>query len=317
MDKPFFLHQHFNDFDDFSDNVRNWNLDFRQIESGCFSSELLMFGNNSSMLTHAKIGRKVTQEGSTPPGMITFGIMSDPTINMHWRNINIYGDMMFVFPESGELSAISNGDFDFFIISLDEDKLNKTCNSLQLPDVRTLINNNEVFHCHPQKLTEIRSWFFSIKHELTSITASIIYTGYLDYIEQELTDTLIRILLENKQPVAMKPFRKRDLALLSANNYISETGMETITVPELCAATDVSKRTLEYAFRERYGLTPKSYLMIYRMNNARKQLRKANSKYNRVTEIARQHGFWHMGKFSADYKRLFGELPSETLKHYH
>ena len=33
-----------------------------------------------------------------------------------------------------------------------------------------------------------------------------------------------------------------------------------------------------------------------------------------VSEIARQHGFWHMGQFSADYKKIFTELPSKTLK---
>jgi AraC family ethanolamine operon transcriptional activator len=33
-----------------------------------------------------------------------------------------------------------------------------------------------------------------------------------------------------------------------------------------------------------------------------------------VTEIASQHGFWHVSKFSADYKYQFAELPFQTLK---
>jgi len=32
-----------------------------------------------------------------------------------------------------------------------------------------------------------------------------------------------------------------------------------------------------------------------------------------ITQISSQWGFWHMGQFGADYKRQFGELPSETL----
>ena len=32
-----------------------------------------------------------------------------------------------------------------------------------------------------------------------------------------------------------------------------------------------------------------------------------------VADIANGWGFWHMGQFAADYRRQFGELPSETL----
>ncbi|MNY80087.1 transcriptional regulator EutR [compost metagenome] len=35
-----------------------------------------------------------------------------------------------------------------------------------------------------------------------------------------------------------------------------------------------------------------------------------------VSEVAAKWGFWHMGMFSAYYKELFGERPSETLKTY-
>jgi AraC family ethanolamine operon transcriptional activator len=33
-----------------------------------------------------------------------------------------------------------------------------------------------------------------------------------------------------------------------------------------------------------------------------------------VLEIAQRWGFWHTGEFAAAYRRLFGELPSKTLK---
>ncbi len=315
MDQPFLLHQHFSDFDDYCASVRNWDLDYRQIESGQFSSELLMVGSNTALLTRAILGRKMIQNGATPQGMITIGIMANPGININWRKIDIYGDVLFVFPENGELDSVSYDDFDVFAISLTEEKLNQSCISLELPDIRTLINNDEAFLCNSPKLAESRVWLLSIYNELVSMADRSLSMGYMNHIEQELADRLISIFAERHQPVRQKLLRKRDIALLSAKDCIAESDMGILTVPELCGVAGVSERTLEYAFREHYGLTPKKFLLLHRLNNARRQLRMADPKTSQVTEIARQHGFWHMGAFGADYKKLFAELPSETLKY--
>ena len=35
--------------------------------------------------------------------------------------------------------------------------------------------------------------------------------------------------------------------------------------------------------------------------------------YDSIIELAGVNGFWHMGQFAADYRRIYGQLPSETL----
>ena len=314
MDTPFFIHQKFNDFDELCCNMRNWNLDYRQLEAGHFSSELLMFGDNTTIIGREKLGRRLHQAGASPLGLITFGVLVNPKTHIRWRGYDVSGDMLCIFPQGGELNSITHDDFDVFPISISEVSFNETCELLELPDITTLINNSEVFRCNPKKISELRSWLLSVYHNLITDTAAFRNTRYLKQIEQGLVDRLVSILAEPHQPVSMKPLRKRDKALLAAENHIAKSGSDQITIAELCSVANVSERTLEYAFREQYDLTPKSYTLIHRMNNARKQLRKSNPGKDTISEIARLHGFWHMGQFSADYKKIFAELPSETLK---
>jgi AraC family ethanolamine operon transcriptional activator len=46
-------------------------------------------------------------------------------------------------------------------------------------------------------------------------------------------------------------------------------------------------------------------------------LRRDDSQLATVSDVAVRYGFWHMSKFAADYRWLFGELPSQTLAKRH
>ncbi|MCP4405581.1 MAG: helix-turn-helix domain-containing protein [bacterium] len=78
----------------------------------------------------------------------------------------------------------------------------------------------------------------------------------------------------------------------------------------------MSKRTLQYAFLEHFGVSPKRYLQIYRLNRVRSILKKRDPNSVAVADVANRWGFWHMGQFAKDYRKLFGELPSSTLKSF-
>ena len=137
---------------------------------------------------------------------------------------------------------------------------------------------------------------------------------WLQQLEEELATRLITTLAENGVPERKPATRKRDMALRTAVDFIVESDSPVTSVRELCSIANVSERTLEYAFRERFGQSPKKFLLIHRLNNVRRMLRHADPDADRIYEIAGHHEFFHMGQFTSDYKRLFRELPSETLR---
>jgi len=105
----------------------------------------------------------------------------------------------------------------------------------------------------------------------------------------------------------------RGRALRRALAYVREHPREPLRVNDLCRATGASERTLRRAFVENLGVPPKAYLLARRLNGIRRELRHSTRRDSRVNEAAHKWAFWHMGQLAADYRRWFGEYPSETL----
>lgn len=61
------------------------------------------------------------------------------------------------------------------------------------------------------------------------------------------------------------------------------------------------------------GMTPKAYLKGQRLYFSHRALWHADPLENTVSDIANRLGFWHMGQFAQDYRKIFGAKPSETL----
>lgn len=88
---------------------------------------------------------------------------------------------------------------------------------------------------------------------------------------------------------------------------------EPIQLETLAAVAGVRPRTLEAHFKLYLGTTPLGWVRRMRLARARQQLLSAEANAS-VTTIAAANGFNQLGRFSAQYRDQFGELPSDTLK---
>jgi AraC-like DNA-binding protein len=107
------------------------------------------------------------------------------------------------------------------------------------------------------------------------------------------------------------PIAPRDVK--RAIDFIEANLDAPITLADIVQAAHVPGRTLFKHFEDFRGISPMSYLRNARFERVRQALRRADPS-ERVTDIALQWGFGHMGRFAVQYRKRFGESPSETLR---
>ena len=96
--------------------------------------------------------------------------------------------------------------------------------------------------------------------------------------------------------------------------YVESRFGQRVTVSEVAGELDVTPRALHYAVRSTLGLSPLDLILTLRLNDVRNQLWDARRSGLSVTAAALAQDFGHLGRFSQQYRTLFGELPSETLQ---
>jgi len=88
---------------------------------------------------------------------------------------------------------------------------------------------------------------------------------------------------------------------------------EPVQLDLLAQAADVRPRTLETHFRTFLGTTPLGWVRRMRLARARQEFIR-RGRNSTVTTVALSSGFNQLGRFAAEYRKAFGELPSATIQ---
>ncbi len=108
--------------------------------------------------------------------------------------------------------------------------------------------------------------------------------------------------------------RRSDLAIVRRAVEIANDIETPVTLSDLCRAAGVGHTRLSESFASIHGVSPIQYIKRMRLEKAKDRLLDPYNPPNSIKDVSLQFGFMNGGRFSGDYRSLFGEAPHETLK---
>jgi len=244
-------------------------------------------------------------------GILSFGLL-DPDNPPTWAYDQLIpNDAITVFPREEYLKAASPAGFRGSGMHFSESFMAHLAEQVYQQPLNSLVPAAGIYVPNSAKLgllrTELRKW-----QQLEAYSTEA-RPGIISRREESLVLAVIDALADERS-LAKDSFKKSERAVALALEVIHNSELENISAAALCKHAGCSQRTLEVSFLKRFDVTPKKYIKCLRLAQVHRGLRNFDAQdCDSIIELAGIHGFWHMGQLAADYRRIYGELPSNTL----
>ena len=304
--------QFFNDLHELESGDFKWHLPFIKVSTGNFHGSLNMVDLDVVQIVEGRFSGTLLQNGLTPEGYATFAIPAIDSRSFWWHYRKVDNGNLLVFPENRELKCISYDDFHVYTLSIRDDFLDVLIEKFGYPGLRNKLRGEE-------KVIPIgRRYVYILNSLLQAISLSVqlgperpLTKKLENQVLYEITGAVLQLLHQSEAATNISIQRDRDRTVLRAFEYILASDLSTLSIAEISEKIGIKKRSLEYAFKEYVNVGPKAFIKALILNGFRQGLKEERSS---VSEVALRHGITHMGQLSRDYKLLFGELPSDTLR---
>lgn len=166
------------------------------------------------------------------------------------------------------------------------------------------VDNEEVICAHVQpRLSSVARNNRQEGYQTAALLDQLIRHKQMPNLEETIPPIGV-VARESTETVAFQ-----DPRLCDAIDYLNENLAAPLGVQELATHVGVSRRWMEYAFREALGQSPYQYIRRRRLKLAQRLLEKDSRV--KIYEIARQTGFSSAKQFSMAFSQEFGSSPRE------
>lgn len=286
-----------------------------QLEPGAFEVRYGVLDAPPLTLSVRMFNLKMSGQVTLPPRSPMVYLATDTRTEARVHGISF--DSSTIATTSSVIDVVTGGAAAFYSVTIDEQSL--IAQFPNAPDATALLENISGVKLaqDPNKAQRVRAFFdrvFSMHLEAAG-------TGRrTEPLGERVCGALVPLLAETVEITddyaveSSKCLSRRVAAVRSCEAYIRDHLDTRVTMLDLCQLTGMRSRSLINAFGAITGLAPSEYVKRLRLTGAHKALLLAEKTRTRITDIATDWGFWHLGHFNNDYRAMFGETPSQTLR---
>lgn len=296
------------DVDDHAANLTNWNQLYDQLTPGCFEGRLNEFWLGRLQIFEEFTSQAIRQSCQTWANSWWFGI---PVTGQAPGKIGpqpIESDMIAVRPGGVEFELLTPPGFRIFGIVVDHDALVNYIHEAEQRQPPASFLREQVLRLTPQHRRGLEQ---KLRQVFAINPSCLTYRQARRMLCEDILGSIATFVARHVSCDEPSPVHRGHYWFVRrAREYLLAHQDEPLSILDLCRTLRVSRRTLQYAFQDVLGVSPGVYLRTVRLNGVRRELRRSRVA---VQDAAARWGFWHLSQFACDYRRLFGERPSETL----
>lgn len=303
----------FHDVAPFATIFPDWPLYVTQLEPRLFTGKVTWCNLGEILIFKITTNCKVEILGQKPKDALLFMTPIAPVGQVHFTDATpIDHNCIFGFNPQRPMNFVTASQGGELIgIKVSHSLFSRWAKLINPQGLETILNDRDVIRVEEKRIASYLSDLYQVLSAPDTSRKGIKSAQMATPSPHQLLTSLLGLFnysLRSPQTVC------RAEIVESARDYMQKNLHRSITLEELSQEVFVSRRTLIYGFQDIYGMGPIAYLKCQRLNRVRAALHVGHSTYETVTNIARLWGFGSLGHFAKEYRLMFKESPSATLK---
>jgi len=307
-------HFSFSDCDGFRELLRHEDAEITRIQAGGSVNTLSLVPLSHLMFRYGTRTTPWIASGTAARGQVSV------LVDLNYQNFPLVNGLrqeglpfLQIYGAGSEHYSVARDPGEYALIPIPESHLERTLGGLGLEMEVIKRGALTPLRMEATAFCLLNDTFQSLRAIALSASERVLSEEVRRTAQRELL-TRVALAIGQAQPAPPNGLAcNRMKVLRKAREFLAARAHSPVYLAELCAAAGVPERTLRDIFQKLLGVSPLKFLQLRRMRQARGVLQQATTHTQSVKAVALDCGFWELGRFSAEYKRLFGELPSATL----
>ncbi|WP_431513772.1 helix-turn-helix domain-containing protein [Variovorax sp. DAIF25] len=299
------------DIDAYASSQSGWHLECDMLSGGSFAGFLDHVQLPGLRLVRETTNRALRQHGEMNPECCGFALTCRQEGEARFSGQRLDTESVMV-GRCDELDLCSPPGFELMGIVVDNALLQSLAERLDERGPPAWLARRVVLHFDDATMRALRGTLLGAFAALDAMPALLADPTATTQLRDDVLLAWLEALPEDVDLRELRSTEAQRRVVRRACELMMARPDEPLSMLEVCSRIGASQRKLNYCFQETLGLSPARYLRALRLNGVRRELKRLGA--GSVQDVAAHWGFWHLSQFATDYRRQFGELPSQTLR---